>query len=725
MGRKKILIKRIDDERNRQVTFTKRKLGLMKKAYELSILCDCEIALIVFTSSQKLFQYASSDMDKILLRYTEFNEPHESKTNRDIVELLNRKENKLSSLSDAGATSDSSDRMFPCAVDQLSGLATSVLNDTRSQPLLQCNSTDFHGVDLELPCTSSNPVISRCGHDQFKELKLHGPDRNSSDASPLSTLDRHSPSLFLTPKHLNMIPSSTASPSNVTATQGNELRCRTANLSGDSPGSRSMAYCSPDLSMMCDNGPQHFHQTALLPGEGNRTFTSEKNNRTNGNETGPVPQQAARLSDFSVASNPSNFLLPCDNRSSGNLLDSANDFLTDGNHSALPTIQFSNDEMCDKKVYLQPPPSVNDSRSDTLLVMRPEKHSPGSYSEPASRYTSERGSPLLRSGPATTETRNKLDRKFPLAGSDSSLNFDVFANNASFSKTDLHSNAVIGKGQLMQQQHLPQFLYSQQLDPKFLSISNWNNSPPLSATQSDIQTQELNLSTNMTLQAGRRTLSNQDIPSYTADKKRLGDFLSLSNDPQVFPFNLHNAVNLPKRNSPMPLSSDMNSIPMSLNDGNNGNASVHMRTGIASSSNRTVETSSSTTFLNLPMNVTQQNVPSTCVGYQTFAKVVASENVPVSTHLNVRPSSGPDFRISPQLQHNHPISLCDQQPYDGTNSRVMCSKLPFQDVAQRFTTNRGPEMCLDLHTSEAALQEGNRLLSFDSSTTPMKRIRHT
>lgn len=59
----------------------------MKKAYELSILCDCEIALIVFTSSQKLFQYASSDMDKILLRYTEFNEPHESKTNRDIVEV--------------------------------------------------------------------------------------------------------------------------------------------------------------------------------------------------------------------------------------------------------------------------------------------------------------------------------------------------------------------------------------------------------------------------------------------------------------------------------------------------------------------------------------------------------------------------------------------------------------------------------------------------------------
>lgn len=63
MGRKKIQISRIADERNRQVenkfflhflnfyfqvTFTKRKFGLMKKAYELSVLCDCEIALIIF-----------------------------------------------------------------------------------------------------------------------------------------------------------------------------------------------------------------------------------------------------------------------------------------------------------------------------------------------------------------------------------------------------------------------------------------------------------------------------------------------------------------------------------------------------------------------------------------------------------------------------------------------------------------------------------------------------
>lgn len=85
MGRKKIQIKPIKDERNRQVTFLKRKYGLMKKAYELSVLCDCEIALIIFNSNNKLVQYASTDIDKILLKYTEYSEPHESKGNHDFA----------------------------------------------------------------------------------------------------------------------------------------------------------------------------------------------------------------------------------------------------------------------------------------------------------------------------------------------------------------------------------------------------------------------------------------------------------------------------------------------------------------------------------------------------------------------------------------------------------------------------------------------------------------
>jgi hypothetical protein len=50
---------------------------------ELSILCDCEIALIIFSSNNKLFQYSSTEMDKILLRYTEYSDSHKPMTNQD------------------------------------------------------------------------------------------------------------------------------------------------------------------------------------------------------------------------------------------------------------------------------------------------------------------------------------------------------------------------------------------------------------------------------------------------------------------------------------------------------------------------------------------------------------------------------------------------------------------------------------------------------------------
>ncbi|KAI9010807.1 myocyte enhancer factor 2D [Phycomyces nitens] len=72
MGRKKIQINPILDDRNRQVTFLKRKHGLVKKAYELSVLCNCDIALVVFNNvSGKLIEYSSTDMDTILAKYEE------------------------------------------------------------------------------------------------------------------------------------------------------------------------------------------------------------------------------------------------------------------------------------------------------------------------------------------------------------------------------------------------------------------------------------------------------------------------------------------------------------------------------------------------------------------------------------------------------------------------------------------------------------------------------
>ncbi|RZS21692.1 hypothetical protein BHM03_00054413 [Ensete ventricosum] len=60
MVREKIQIKKIDNTAARQVTFSKRRRGLFKKAAELSVLCDADVALIVFSSTGKLFEFCSS-----------------------------------------------------------------------------------------------------------------------------------------------------------------------------------------------------------------------------------------------------------------------------------------------------------------------------------------------------------------------------------------------------------------------------------------------------------------------------------------------------------------------------------------------------------------------------------------------------------------------------------------------------------------------------------------
>nr|AHM25243.1 AP1* [Paeonia suffruticosa] len=73
MGRGRVQLKRIENKINRQVTFSKRRGGLLKKAHEISVLCDAEAALIVFSTKGKLFEYSTdSSMEKILDRYEQY-----------------------------------------------------------------------------------------------------------------------------------------------------------------------------------------------------------------------------------------------------------------------------------------------------------------------------------------------------------------------------------------------------------------------------------------------------------------------------------------------------------------------------------------------------------------------------------------------------------------------------------------------------------------------------
>uniref|UniRef100_A0A1A7X4L1 Myocyte enhancer factor 2cb n=1 Tax=Iconisemion striatum TaxID=60296 RepID=A0A1A7X4L1_9TELE len=182
MGRKKIQITRIMDERNRQVTFTKRKFGLMKKAYELSVLCDCEIALIIFNSTNKLFQYASTDMDKVLLKYTEYNEPHESRTNSDIVETLRKK--GLNGCDSPDPDADDSVGHSPESEDKYRKINEDIDLMISRQRLCQAVPPSNYDMPVSIPSSNQNNLIyshpgGSLGNHNLLPLAHHGLQRNS------------------------------------------------------------------------------------------------------------------------------------------------------------------------------------------------------------------------------------------------------------------------------------------------------------------------------------------------------------------------------------------------------------------------------------------------------------------------------------------------------------------------------------------------------------------
>ncbi|XP_008230294.1 PREDICTED: truncated transcription factor CAULIFLOWER A [Prunus mume] len=81
MGRGKVQLKRIENKISRQVTFSKRRAGLLKKAHEISVLCDADVALIVFSTKGKLFEYSSdSSMESILERYDQYSHAEQQLT---------------------------------------------------------------------------------------------------------------------------------------------------------------------------------------------------------------------------------------------------------------------------------------------------------------------------------------------------------------------------------------------------------------------------------------------------------------------------------------------------------------------------------------------------------------------------------------------------------------------------------------------------------------------
>lgn len=91
-------MKRIENATSRQVTFSKRRSGLLKKAFELSVLCDAEVALIIFSPKGKLYEFSSSSAAKTIERYQKNTKHSNTLGKRTIQEDVEQYEEEVANL---------------------------------------------------------------------------------------------------------------------------------------------------------------------------------------------------------------------------------------------------------------------------------------------------------------------------------------------------------------------------------------------------------------------------------------------------------------------------------------------------------------------------------------------------------------------------------------------------------------------------------------------------
>ncbi|WCJ26129.1 MADS-box transcription factor 56 [Euphorbia peplus] len=127
MVRGKTQMKRIENATSRQVTFSKRRNGLLKKAYELSVLCDAEVALIIFSPRGKLYEFSSCSINKTIERYHKKAKDLGNSGKQISENMQNLKDDSLSlakkiELLEVSKRKMLGDGLEPCSVDELQEL---------------------------------------------------------------------------------------------------------------------------------------------------------------------------------------------------------------------------------------------------------------------------------------------------------------------------------------------------------------------------------------------------------------------------------------------------------------------------------------------------------------------------------------------------------------------------------------------------------------------------
>ncbi|XP_049398138.1 protein MADS AFFECTING FLOWERING 5-like isoform X1 [Solanum stenotomum] len=142
MGRRKVEIKRIQDKNCRQVAFCKRRKGLLKKAKEISVLCDVDVAVVIISNRGRLHEFSSNNsLTEILQRY----ESHVEAEKENSAEIQVPEHSKYSGFTTMGELLQTTERQLEETTDD--GLAVTDLIHLENElqtALIQVRSRKTH-----------------------------------------------------------------------------------------------------------------------------------------------------------------------------------------------------------------------------------------------------------------------------------------------------------------------------------------------------------------------------------------------------------------------------------------------------------------------------------------------------------------------------------------------------------------------------------------------------
>ncbi|CAM9002698.1 unnamed protein product [Rhodiola kirilowii] len=198
MGRGRVQLKRIENKINRQVTFSKRRSGLLKKAHEISVLCEADVALIVFSTKGKLLEYATdSSMERILERYERYSSSENNQFHQTSIQMCGSWTHEHAKLQNRIEVLQRSQRnlmgedLDPLSLRELQNLEHQLENALKhirlkKNQLMNQSIAELHKKDKAMQ--EQNNLLGKKIKEREQALAEQGQlDRQSHDASPPPT----------------------------------------------------------------------------------------------------------------------------------------------------------------------------------------------------------------------------------------------------------------------------------------------------------------------------------------------------------------------------------------------------------------------------------------------------------------------------------------------------------------------------------------------------------